>query len=47
MNQVGKQKHVEALSAWGEEPIYLIFDYEKRDPLTKDAFVSPWKEYGA
>ncbi len=47
LNQVGKQKHVEALSAWGEEPIYLIFDYEKRDPLTKDAFVSPWKEYGA
>lgn len=47
LNEVGKQKHVEVLSAWGEEPIYLIFDYEKRDPLTKDAFVSPWKEYGA
>lgn len=44
LDQVGKQKHAEALLAWEESPIYLIFDYEKRDPLTNDAFIIRWKE---
>lgn len=44
LDRVGKQKHVEALLAWEESPVYLIFDYEKRDPLTNDAFIIRWKE---
>lgn len=46
-----KQVHVEALSRenaaalFGEQdPIYLIFDYEKRNPLTGDACLSVWRE---
>ena len=49
-----KQVHVEALSRenaaalFGEQdPIYLIFDYEKRNPLTGDACLSVWREEGA
>ena len=44
LSLVGREKHVEVLLAWKESPIYLIFDYEKRDPLTKDAFIKQWKE---
>lgn len=44
LDRVGKQKHVEVLLAWEESPVYLIFDYEKRDPLTNDAFIEQWKE---
>ena len=49
-----KQVHVEALSRenaaalFGEQdPLYLIFDYEKRNPLTGDACLSVWREEGA
>lgn len=49
-----KQVHVEALSRenaaalFGEQDlIYLIFDYEKRNPLTGDACLSVWREEGA
>ena len=48
-----KQVHVEALSRenaaalFGEQDlIYLIFDYEKRNPLTGDACLSVWREEG-
>ncbi|MCI8556510.1 MAG: B12-binding domain-containing radical SAM protein [Lachnospiraceae bacterium] len=44
LSQTGKQKHVEALLTWGEMPVYLIFDYEARDPLTHDASITQWKE---
>lgn len=44
LDRVGKEKHVEALTGRDKEPIYLIFDYQKRDPLTKDAFVEKWKK---
>lgn len=42
--QVGKQNHVEALLTLEEAPIYLIFDYGKRDPLTNDAQIRRWKD---
>ena len=42
--QVGKQNHVEALLTLEEAPIYLIFDYGKRDPLTNDAQIRWWKD---
>ena len=49
-----KQVHVEALSRenaaalFGEQDlIYLIFDYEKRNPMTGDACLSVWREEGA
>lgn len=44
LSQTGKQKHVEALYIRREIPVYLIFDYEKRDPLTNDASITQWKE---
>ncbi len=39
----GKQKHVEALKAQREEPVYLIFDYEKRNPLDNNADIRRWR----
>lgn len=39
----GKQKHVEALKAQREEPVYLIFDYEKRNPLDNNAHIRRWR----
>lgn len=39
LKQEGKQRHVEILLAQKEGPICLVFDYEKRNPLTKDAYV--------
>ena len=44
LNQVGKQNHVEALLTLGESPVYLIFDYKNRNPLTNDAQIRQWKE---
>ncbi len=41
--QTGKQTHVEVLRVGKEEPVYLIFDYSKRNPLTNDAYVSQWR----
>lgn len=43
LNQEGRQKHVEALQGKEEEPVYLIFDYEKRNPVTKDAWITKRK----
>ena len=42
--QAGKKKHVEALTWQKAEPRFLIFDYERRHPLTRDASVSEWRE---
>ena len=42
--QVPKEAHVEALAGEDGRPLYLVFDYEKRNPLTRDAFVWQWKE---
>ena len=37
-----------AAALFGEQDlIYLIFDYEKRNPLTGDACLSVWREEGA
>lgn len=44
LSREGKQKHAEALPRKGKPTAYLIFDYEKRDPLTKDARITRWKE---
>lgn len=44
LNQVGKQNHVEVLLAWGESPMYLVFDYGERNHLTNDARIRKWKE---
>ncbi len=43
-SHVGKRCHVEVLTAWSYRPVYLVFDYEKRDPLTKDALVTRFIE---
>ena len=42
--QVPKEAHVEALAGEDGSPLYLVFDYEKRNPLTRDACVWQWKE---
>ena len=42
LKQVGKQRHVEVLLEQKKRPVYLIFDYEKRNPLTKDADTWQW-----
>lgn len=42
--QAGKEKHVEALTFQREDHLYLIFDYGRRHPLTRDACVTVWRE---
>ena len=42
--KVGKQKHVEVVTENTEEITWLIFDYEKRNPLTQDASVTLWRK---
>ena len=42
--QAGKEKHVEALTFQREDPLYLIFDYGRRHPLTRDVCVTVWRE---
>jgi len=40
----GKQTHIEAVTECADAITYLIFDYEKRSPLTGDALVTKWEE---
>ena len=42
--RTGKQNYVEAVTENTEETVYLIFDYEHRNPLTGDARVTRWEE---
>ena len=41
--QVGKQNHVEVVTKAAGAPVFLVFDYGKRSPLTGDASVTRWE----
>ncbi len=44
LKKTGKQVHAEGMTDESGQEIYLIFDYERRDPLTGDARLIRWED---